>query len=156
MASKTRGRIRPQKPSRGLADQVYLNVLHTADALLRGVEELLKPHGLTPSQYNVLRILRGAGPAGLACREIGARMLTRDPDMTRLLDRLETRGLVVRARDTKDRRVVLTRIAAAGLKLLKDLDAPVAGLHRNQLQHMGAADLRRLAALLEQARETGG
>ena len=156
MASKTQGVSRKEKSPHALPEEVYLNVLSTADALLRGVEELLKPPGLTPSQYNVLRILRGAGPAGLACREIGARMLTRDPDMTRLLDRLETRGLVVRARDTGDRRVVLTRIAAAGLKLLKVLDAPVAGLHRNQLKHMGAADLRKLAALLEQARETGG
>lgn len=132
-----------------------MNLQRTADALLRGVEELLKPAGLTPSQYNVLRILRGAGPEGLACGEIAARMLTRDPDMTRLLDRLDKRGLVSRARGTSDRRVVVTRITSAGLKLLAALDEPLEELHKKQLQHLGRDRLKQLSALLEQARQWG-
>ena len=137
-------------------DEAYLNVQRTADHLLRGVEELLKPAGLTPSQYNVLRILRGAGPDGLACGEIAGRMLTRDPDMTRLLDRLDKRGLVTRTRSASDRRVVLTRITSAGLKLLASLDEPVPDLHKKQLQHLGRERLKQLSALLEEACESSG
>ena len=154
MPSRPRAAVAAHKPSYTLEEGVFLGAMSTADSLLRGLEELLKPAGLTPSQYNVLRILRGAGAEGLACREISARMLTRDPDMTRLLDRLEARGLVARARGVNDRRVVLTQITAAGRKVLERLDAPVCELHKRQLQHMSDADLRRLAALLEQARET--
>jgi DNA-binding MarR family transcriptional regulator len=132
-----------------------MNLQRTADALLRGVEELLKPAGLTPSQYNVLRILRGAGPEGLACGEIAGRMLTRDPDMTRLLDRMDKRGLVTRSRNSRDRRVVVTRITAAGLRLLASLDEPVVNLHKQQLQHLGRERLRQLSSLLEEARESG-
>jgi len=156
MASRLQSEIRQSKSFQGLEDEVYMNLLRTADALLRGVEELLKPAGLTPSQYNVLRILRGAGAAGLACREVAGRMLTRDPDMTRLLDRLDTRGLVSRERDSRDRRVVVTSITPAGLKALKELDLPVTQLHRRQLRHLGTARLRKLVTLLEQARETAG
>lgn len=156
MTPRLQTEIKQKKPFRSLEDEVYLNALRTADALLRGTEELLKPLGLTPSQYNVLRILRGAGPEGLACREIAARMLTRDPDMTRLLDRLEKRGLVTRARSRRDRRVVQTRVTPAAMKLLKELDEPVEELHQRQLRHMGPGDLRQLARLLERARESGG
>jgi DNA-binding MarR family transcriptional regulator len=152
----TRSDARPRRPPRALEDEVYVHVLRTADYLLRGMEELLKPAGLTPSQYNVLRILRGAGPEGLPCGEIAARMITRDPDMTRLLDRLDQRGLVRRGRDARDRRVVLARITPAGLKLLARLDAPVSELHQRQLRHLGREPLRRLAELLERARATGG
>lgn len=132
-----------------------MNLQRAADLLLRGVEELLKPAGLTPSQYNVLRILRGAGPEGLACGEIAGRMLTRDPDMTRLLDRLDKRSLVSRVRNARDRRVVVTRITATGLKLLASLDEPVEELHEKQLRHLGRERLKQLSALLEAARETG-
>ena len=98
------------KPSRSLGEEAFLNLQRTADAFMRGFEETLRPFGLTQTQYNVLRILRGARPHGLPCRELGERMITRDPDVTRLLDRLETRGLVARSRDAKDRRVIFTRI----------------------------------------------
>jgi DNA-binding MarR family transcriptional regulator len=134
--------------------EAYLNLQRTADHLLRGVEELMKPMGLTPSQYNVLRILRGAGSEGLACGEIAARMLTRDPDMTRLLDRLDKRGLVSRTRRRNDRRVVMTRITSGGLKLLAALDEPLEELHKKQLQHLGRERLKQLSALLEGARES--
>jgi len=151
---KLQAEIKARRPFLSPEDEAYLNLQRTADHLLRGVEELLKPAGLTPSQYNVLRILRGAGPEGLACGEIAARMLTRDPDMTRLLDRLDKRGLVSRVRNTRDRRVVVTRITAAGLKLLASLDEPVEELHEKQLQHLGRERLKQLSALLEEARES--
>ncbi len=144
---------RRQRPAQGLEDVVFLNLMRTTDALLREVEETLKPAGLSHTQYNVLRILRGAAPQGLACREIGERMLTRDPDITRLLDRLEARGLVTRQRERTDRRVVNTRITPQGLRILQELDEPIAELHRRQLQHLRAPRLQSLVRLLEQARE---
>lgn len=156
MATRLQREIRQRKPFRSLEEEVYLNLLRTADALLRGSEERLKPAGLTPGQYNVLRILRGAGPRGLACGAIAERMLTRHPDITRLLDRLDARGLVTRARGARDRRVVLTRITMAGRKVLRELDEPVVRLHRGQLRHMGRRKLRQLIRLLEQARAAPG
>lgn len=139
-----------------LEDEVFVSLLRTADALLRDVEQVLKPAGLSHAQYNVLRILRGAGPEGLACREIGCRMITRDPDITRLVDRLEARGLVSRERERADRRVVRTRIAAEGLYILRELDEPISALHRRQLRHVPASRLRLLARLLEQSCERHG
>ena len=133
-------------------EEAFLNLLRTAESLMGGVAAVLKPAGLSPTQYNVLRILRGAGPAGLACREIGARMVTRDPDITRLIDRLERRRLITRSRDRKDRRVITIRITEAGLELVNSLDEPVAKLHRRQLGHLGDQRLRRLISLLEAAR----
>src|ERR1700675_379594 len=96
--------------------EAYLSLLRTADALQTQVEARLKLFGLTGTQYNALRILRGAGPEGLPCREIGERMITRDPDITRLLDRLEDRGFVQRTRAKNDRRVICGKITPAGLK----------------------------------------
>ncbi|MBI4737736.1 MAG: MarR family transcriptional regulator [candidate division NC10 bacterium] len=135
--------------------EAFVNLLRTADALMQGVAATLKSAGLSPAQYNVLRILRGAGPDGLACREIGERMITRDPDITRLLDRLEERGLVTRSRDRADRRVITTRIADKGLRILKDLDRPIEELHVDQLGHLGEQRLRSLITLLEAARAKG-
>src|SRR5919108_1101542 len=106
MARRLRMEIHQTKPFASLEEEAFLNLQRTADALLHGLEAALKPAGLSPSQYNVLRILRGAEAEGLACREVGERMVTRDPDITRLLDRLEARGLVMRARDREDRRVI--------------------------------------------------
>jgi DNA-binding MarR family transcriptional regulator len=134
---------------------VFVAIQKTADALGLEGEQLLKPHGLTATQYNVLRILRGAEPAGLACSGIGERMISHDPDMTRLLDRMEKRGLITRTRQSDDRRVVKTRISAAGLSLLKGLDQPVRELHRRQFSHMPAARLKSLAQLLEEVRAHG-
>ena len=135
-----------------LEAQVFVNLLRTADALARGAEALLKPTGLSATQYNVLRILRGAGPEGLACREVGCRMISRDPDITRLMDRMESRGLIARARGEEDRRVVKSRLTAEGLRILGVLDAPVQELHRRQLHHLPAKELRQLSRLLERAR----
>jgi DNA-binding MarR family transcriptional regulator len=134
---------------------VFLGVLKTADALQAELAEVLKAGELSPTQYNVLRILRAAGEGGLPCGRIAQKMLTRDPDMTRLLDRLEKRGLIGRDRDQADRRVVRAHITAAGRKLLAGLDEPVTRLHRGQLGHLGQRDLKALAELLRRARERG-
>ena len=128
-------------------EAALLDLLRTTDILSRGLLQVLKPEDLSGTQYNVLRILRGA-PEGLACGEIANRMITRDPDVTRLLDRLEKRGLISRCRETKDRRTVMTRITPAGLKLLANLDEPVQSAHRKQLGHLGPKRLRALAELL--------
>src|ERR1017187_10582158 len=154
MPSKLKDEIKQGKPFESLEAEVFLNLVRTTDALARGGEEILKLVGLSPNQYNVLRILRGAGEQGLCCREVAERMVTRDPDITRLVDRLERRGLLTRSRDSKDRRIITVRISAAGRRILKDLDTPVAKHHRKQLSHMGQGDLRRLAELLVAARET--
>jgi DNA-binding MarR family transcriptional regulator len=134
-------------------ERVFVSLLRTADALSRAGEALLKPYGLSATQYNILRILRGAGDDGLACSEVGERLISRDPDITRLLDRMESRGLIARARESRDRRVVKTRITEAGLRLLKELDGPVQELHRHQLRHLSARQIQQLSKLLERARE---
>jgi len=156
MTRRLKTEIKQRKSFSSLEAEVYLNVMRTADVLSQGAEALLKPYGLTGTQYNVLRILRGAGPGGLACGEVGGRMVTHDPDITRLLDRLESRGLTTRTREKTDRRVITTRITPAGLALLKRLDGPVAEGHRKALAHLGKARLRSLAALLTAARESSG
>lgn len=141
-----------QRPPLPLEDSIFISLQKTADFLGLEAEQLLKPHGLTGTQYNVLRILRGAQPEGLACSGIGERMISHDPDMTRLLDRMEKRSLITRARQADDRRVVKTRITPAGLALLKNLDQPVRELHKRQFRHMPAARLKTLAQLLEDVR----
>ncbi len=132
--------------------EAYLSLLRTADALQRRVESWLKEFGLTGTQYNALRILRGAGPEGLPCREIGERMITHDPDITRLLNRLEDRGFVERLRARHDRRVIYGKISAAGLKLLREIDGPIAKYGREILCHVGQEQLKELINLLELVR----
>jgi DNA-binding MarR family transcriptional regulator len=148
-------RTAKQKPSpqAALEARVFVSLMRTADALARGAEALLKAYGLSGTQYNILRILRGAGEKGLACREVGGRLISRDPDITRLLDRMESRGLIIRAREMQDRRVVKTRITSEGLRLLEELDKPVHELHRRQLRHLPTVKLRQLSNLLDRARE---
>lgn len=137
---------------RGSSEEaLYLDLLRTVERLGRPVTDLLKSEDLSPNQYNVLRILRGAED-GLTCGEIGERMITRDPDITRLVDRLQKRKLVGRKRDTKDRRVVLTRILPAGLELLARLDGPVLDGHWRILGHLGADRQQQLRKLLEECR----
>ena len=155
MAKRLRGEIRQHKPFESLEQEALLNVLRTADVLMQRLTAVLKPFNLSHSQYNVLRILRGAGADGLACQDVAERMITRDPDITRLLDRLEARGLVTRARDQKDRRVVVARITPEGERLLEALDQPIAEVDRRPLQHLGEQRLRALIQLLELARERG-
>jgi DNA-binding MarR family transcriptional regulator len=142
---------RPAHPE----EAAFLDLLRATDMLSRGLITVLKAEDLSPTQYNVLRILRGA-PEGLPCGEIGSRMITRDPDITRLLDRLEKRGLIVRSRESKDRRMVMARIMPLGLKVLGRLDEPVQETHRKQLGHLGRDRLRALTELLHQSRSKVG
>ena len=139
-------------PASPLEDRVFIALLKAADSLNLEIEQLMKSSGLTAVQYNVLRILRGAEPEGLACRQIGDRMISHDPDMTRLLDRMEKRHLITRERQTDDRRVVKTRITPQGLEILKTLDQPVRELHKRQFRDIAAPRLKMLAALLEEVR----
>lgn len=150
MASPRQRRY-PRSSGGTLEEAVYLDLLRTTDLLSRCLVPVIKAYALSPNQYNVLRILRGA-PDGLPCGEIGARMITRDPDITRLLDRLEKRGLISRNREAEDRRTVLTRITNTGLRLLARLDEPILRAHHTLLGHLGPATLRKLTRLLEQAR----
>ena len=137
---------------RTLEQEVFLSVLKTADVLQTELSELLKPADLYPTQYNVLRILRSAGKAGMPCGRISDLMLTHDPDMTRLLDRVEKMGLISRSRDKEDRRVVRSHLTDAGSKLLARLDEPVMSLHRSQLGHLSQRELKTVARLLSRAR----
>jgi len=145
-------RFKFSSSSVSLEKSVFVSLLQTANTLGQEAEQLLKAAGLTGAQYNVLRILRGAEPSGLACRAIGERMISRDPDMTRLLDRMEKRGLITRERQLDDRRVVKTRITVQGLGLLKTFDQPVHDLHTRQFRHMSATRLKILYDLLEEVR----
>ena len=136
-----------------LEGRVFVAILKAADELGQEAEQLIRTADLTGTQYNVLRILRGAGPEGLACRAIGDRMISHDPDITRLLDRMEKRGLITRERQKDDRRVVKARITPQGLALLKPLDQPVRDLHKRQFRHMAGARLKTLYDLLEETRK---
>jgi DNA-binding MarR family transcriptional regulator len=128
-------------------ETLFVQIVRTADRLSREPTQLLREHDLSPAPYNVLRILRGA-PDGLLCGEIATRMITREPDITRLVDRLEGRGLVHRCREDQDRRRVLVRITPAGLDLLSRLDPPIQELHRRQLGHLTRKELKALGDLL--------
>ncbi len=131
-----------------LYQDAYVTLQRAADRLNSDIHALLKPHGISPTQYNVLRILRGSGADGLACGEIGNRMIHREPDMTRLLDRIEKLGLIVRARGKADRRVVTAKITDAGLELLSKLDRPVLEAHERQFSGLGERKTRDLTRWL--------
>jgi DNA-binding MarR family transcriptional regulator len=146
MITTARSRRRPLPPQ----DQAFIALQKAADALGQQADQVMKAQGLTGAQYNVLRILRGAEPHGLACSDVADRMISHDPDMTRLLDRMEKRALITRQRQQDDRRVVKTRIAAKGLQLLNRLDQPVRDLHKRQFRHFSAARLKALKELLDQ------
>lgn len=135
----------------GSEEAAFLELLRTTDMLSRGLVQVLKGKDLSATQYNVLRILRGA-PEGLPCGEIGNRMITRDPDITRLLDRLEKRALIARSRETQDRRMVMARITPAGLRVLSQLDRPIDAVHRQQMGHLGRERLQALTELLRESR----
>ena len=143
-----------QHASLPLPDRTFVALQKAANKLALQAEQLAKSNGLTGAQYNVLRILRGAEPDGLACSTISERMISHDPDMTRLLDRMEKRGLIVRERQKDDRRVVKTRITASGLEILKKLDQPVREIHEKHFAHLSASKLKQLAELLEQCQKS--
>ena len=147
--------LKQTKAFTSLQHEAFLSVLRTSSKLMDALEDLLRPYGVSATQYNVLRILRGSGADGLCRNELRDRMLTRMPDMTRLLDRMEEGGWVTRSREREDRRMVLTRITPAGQELLKELDAPVNALHRTQLDRLTDEQLRTLIDLLTLVREGG-
>jgi DNA-binding MarR family transcriptional regulator len=148
--------LKQRKPFVSLEHEAVLSIARSAARLEHQAAEALKPHAITPTQYNALRILRGAGAAGLCRNEIRDRLVARVPDATRLLDRLETMGLVVREREGEDRRFVRTRITPAGRAVLARLDGPIAALHEGQLGHLGPGRLRTLIDLLAVARKAPG
>jgi DNA-binding MarR family transcriptional regulator len=152
MARGLQAELKQKIPFTSPEQEAYLSLLRTSDALQSQVEEILKAFGLTGTQYNALRILRGAEPDGLPCSEIGERMITRDPDITRLLDRLQKRGLAERSRGQEDRRVIYGKITPAGLKLLREMDGPVAKHGREILRHVGKQKLKELIELLAHVR----
>jgi DNA-binding MarR family transcriptional regulator len=150
MATKLSSVVRQARTFPNVEAEVFVTLSHLHAGLHGEMMELLRSAGISTTQYNILRVLAAAG-RGLSGREISDRLITRDPDMTRLLDRLEKQALVTREREGRDRRVVTVRITPAGADLLAQLEEPIAGLHRHQLGHMSPARLRQLLSLLEEA-----
>ena len=141
-----RTELKQRRPFKSRAQEAYLSIQRTAAVLEHAFEAALRPSGITATQYNVLRILRGAEPEGLCRNEIGERLVRRVPDVTRLLDRLERMGLIARARGARDRRYVTTRITTAGLKVLDELEGVIDDIHARQFAGL---DDGRLATLVE-------
>jgi DNA-binding MarR family transcriptional regulator len=154
MASDLRADLKQRMPFKSLPEKAHLGVVRTAAVLVDAFEQMLKPHGITATQFNVLRILRGAAPAGLCRNELRDRLLTRMPDVSRLLDRMEEGGLVSRARESDDRRMVTTRITAKGRRLLDAVEDDVTDEHRRRFGHLSKDQLRELIALLSMVRDT--
>ena len=152
MADLLRQEIKQVKPFDSLADEAFLNIQRTSDHLTRKVSDELKPFGITPPQYNVLRILRGAGKGGLITREIGERMITFVPDVTRMLDRLEARGYLSRERGVEDRRLVTACISDEGLKLLTSIAKIFSGFNKKLLGGCNEEELSILIEMLEKLR----
>lgn len=136
-----------------LEQEVFLNLWRTYDRLRALEDELFGRHDLTAQQYNALRLLRGEHPKSMPTLGLASRLVSKAPDITRLLDRLEQRGLIERTRTAENRRVVQVRITEAGLNLLLSLDAPVRACHDRQLGHLSPAQLQELVALLRAARK---
>jgi len=151
--SDLRKELKQQRPFKNLAHEAYLSIQRTAAILQHDFESALKPHGITATQYNALRILRGAEPQGLCRNEIRDRLVRQVPDVTRLLDRLEDLGLISRERGGDDRRYVTTRITKAGMRLLSDLEAHIDRIHDAQLGHLDEKRLRILVSLLADVRQ---
>ncbi len=152
MTRTLQSELKQRKPFRSLEHEATVSIARTAAQLEHSTAAALRPHGLTPTQFNALRILRGAEPEGLSRNEVRDRLIARVPDATRLLDRLREMGLVVREREGEDRRFVRTRITPAGLERLRPLDDITERLHQRQLGHLGERKLRRLVELLAEAR----
>lgn len=152
MAPDLKQELKQGKPFRSIQQEAELNVVRTANLLNDNFERMLKPYGITGTQYNVLRILRGAEPDGLCRNEVSARLINRMPDATRLLDRMEEAGLVTRERSRTDRRLVTTRITDKGRHLVESLDDVVAAQHQKQLGHLSEKQLRMLIELLTEVR----
>lgn len=143
---------KPQQNFRSREQQAVLGLLRTADAIKRSLAHVIEPHGITPQQYNVLRILRGAAPEGLPTLTIGERMVEQTPGVTRLIDRLERKGLVARIPCPKDRRRVFCQITPKGLDLLAELDEPVNRWDAQTVSILPASEVESLIKLLDRVR----
>lgn len=154
MSGKLQKELKQNKPFRSLEEEIILNVARTAEYLAAAISSVLKTADLTLTQYNVLRILRGAGTDGLSCSEISERMVTKESDVTRLLDRVEARGFISRERPANNRRIVVVRIADEGLRVLAELEEPVDELNLNLLGHLGKENQQKLNKLLEAIRKS--
>lgn len=152
MPTRLQDEIKQTKPFRSLEEEALLSIERTAAVVGHQVAEVFRPYGVTQTQYNVLRILRGAGERGLCRNEVRDRLISQVPDVTRLLDRMEEAGLVERERDAEDRRLVNTRITRDGLRLLAELDVPLAEFQRGLIGHLSREQLRTLIDLLAAAR----
>jgi DNA-binding MarR family transcriptional regulator len=144
--------IAQERPFSSTEEEAFLNVLRTADCLERVMQKVCRAWGVTGTQYNVLRILRGAGQQGLTCSAIGDRMITAEPDITRLLGRLKAQKLVQQRRDRRDRRVVWTQISESGLALLRRMDPHIHRAPKERFGHMSAGDVSEMIRLMELAR----
>ncbi len=153
MPGKLAAEIQQTKPFASLEEEAALNIVRTAEVLGLETASFLREYELSATQYNVLRILRGAGAAGVSCSQIGDRMINHDPDITRLLDRMESRGFISRDRSKEDRRVVLTRITPEGLELVSRIDRPLRAYLKARVGQLDAAALESLIGHLEQIRE---
>jgi DNA-binding MarR family transcriptional regulator len=153
LANRILEEIRQTRPFARLQEEAALNIVRTADALKRGGELLFRRHGITSAQYNVLRILRGAGDRGLHCSAVAERMITAEPDITRLLMRMERLGLLVRQRDSADRRMVTAIATDRGLQLLDELEAPLQELQERQFALLSEREIEVLIGGLEKVRE---
>jgi len=145
--------LKQNKPFKSLFQEAQLNIVRTSSVLVNDFERMLKPYGITGTQYNVLRILRGAGAGGLCRNEVAERLINKTPDATRLLDRMEEAGLVSRERSESDRRLVTTRITKKGSNLVDSLDDEVEQQHEKALGHMSRKDLEKLIELLTLVRK---
>ena len=153
MTPKTlRDELKMTRPFQSIEEEAILSIARTAALIEHSGAEALKPFNLTITQYNVLRILRGAGAEGLCRNAVGERLVTKVPDVTRLLDRMEAAGVIVRERGVKDRRFVATRIAEKGLKLLEKIDRELPAMHARQIGHVTQKRLRELIVILEEIR----
>jgi len=153
VAPGIRDEIRQSKPFPNLGSEALVSLQRTTSNLQWRLGEFLKPYGISPTQYNALRILRGSGDEGLGCSEIADRMLNRDPDITRLLDRLVKSGLARRGRDKRDRRIITAKITDGGLSLLEQLDGPLEELNQKITGHLSRPKLQEFLHTLDSLRE---
>lgn len=144
--------ILQETPFASLEEEAFLNLLRTSDCLSRAFHLKTRQWGVSSTQYNVLRILRGAHPKGLTCAAIGSRMITAEPDITRLLARLKALKLIRQQRDAQDRRVLWTHISEAGLKLLHEMDPVIQAAPKELLVRLSPTELTEMIRLLELAR----
>jgi DNA-binding MarR family transcriptional regulator len=154
VGTKLQKELKQTKPFPTPEEELSLSIVRTSERLSQGIAKIFKQADLTSTQYNALRILRGAGAEGASCTEISDRMVTRDSDITRLLDRLEARGLISREREAKDRRRIQTHITEQGLRLIAELDGPVTEYHRRQLGFLGEKKIASMIKVLEEIRSS--